>query len=78
MPTVTLQETRATLPDSIHRARPGQAVVMTEHDRPIARLVSELPAAKSGLRPPPGFGKGYITILSDDDEHLKDFVEYMP
>jgi hypothetical protein len=30
------------------------------------------------LRPPPGLGKGYITIVSDDDEHLKDFEEYMP
>jgi antitoxin (DNA-binding transcriptional repressor) of toxin-antitoxin stability system len=78
MPTVTIQEARATLPDLIHRLVPGEAVVITENDRPIARLVSELPAANSGLRPPPGLGKGCITILSDDDDHLKDFAEYMP
>jgi hypothetical protein len=23
-------------------------------------------------------GKGLITVISDDDEHLKDFEEYMP
>jgi prevent-host-death family protein len=78
MPTVTLQEARATLPELIHRLVPGEAVVITENDRPVARLVSELPTATSGLRPPPGLGKGCITILSDDDEHLKDFAEYMP
>ena len=30
--------------------------------------------------PLPQFGscKGMLTIISDDDEHLKDFAEYMP
>lgn len=77
MSTVTLQEARATLPDLIHRLAPGEVVVITENDRPVARLVSELPTAKPGLRPPPGLGKGCITILSDDDAHLIDFAEYM-
>jgi hypothetical protein len=31
-----------------------------------------------GLRPPPGLGKGFITIVAEDEEHLKDFQEYMP
>jgi hypothetical protein len=26
----------------------------------------------------PGLLRGFITIVSDDDEHLKDFAEYMP
>ena len=26
----------------------------------------------------PGLGKGMISIVSDDDDHLKDFAEYMP
>lgn len=78
MPSVTLQDDRATLPDLIHRLLPGETVVISENDRPIARLVSELPAADSGRRPPPGLGNGCMTILSDDDEHLKDFAEYIP
>jgi antitoxin (DNA-binding transcriptional repressor) of toxin-antitoxin stability system len=32
----------------------------------------------SRLRPPPGLGKGYITLVSNDDDHLADFADYMP
>jgi prevent-host-death family protein len=76
--TVTIQEAQAQLPDLIHRLTPGEEVVITENNRPVARLVSEAPQPKPGLRPPPGLGKGFLTILSDDDEHLQDFAEYMP
>jgi len=78
MATVTLQEAQAKLPDLIHQLMPGEELVITEDNRPVAKLVSELPKQKSGLRPPPGLGKGFITIVSEDDEHLKDFAEYMP
>jgi len=75
---VTIQEAQARLRDLIHKLTPGEEVVITENDQPVARLVSELPKPKPALRPPPGLGKGIITIVSDDDEHLKDFAEYMP
>ena len=78
MAMVTIQEAQAKLPDPIHKLTPGDEVVITENNLPVARLVSELPKAKPGLRPPPGLGKGCITIVSDDEEHLKDFAEYMP
>jgi hypothetical protein len=29
-------------------------------------------------RPMPGRAKGMLTILTEDDEHLDDFKEYMP
>jgi hypothetical protein len=58
--------------------RGSNEVVITENNQPVAKLVSELPKPKPPLRPPPGLGKGFITIISDDDEHLKDFAEYMP
>lgn len=35
------------------------------------------PETASGLRPPPGLGKGYITLVSNDDDHLADFADYM-
>jgi prevent-host-death family protein len=75
---VTIQEAQAKLFDLIHRLRPGEELVITENDRPVAKLVGEAPTATPGLRPPPGLGKGIITILADDDEHLQDFAEYMP
>ncbi len=78
MAIVTIQEAQATLPDLIHKLNPGDEVLITENNQPVARLVSEAPKPKAGLRPPPGLGKGFLTIVSDDEEHLKDFVEYMP
>ena len=78
MNAVTIQEAQAKLPDLIHNLTPGDELVITENNQPVAKLVSELPKPKPGLRPPPGLGKGFITIVSDDEEHLKDFAEYMP
>ncbi len=78
MAIVTIQEAQAKLPDLIHKLMPGDEVVITENNLPVAKLVSEPAKQKPGLRPPPGLGKGCITIISDDDEHLKDFAEYMP
>ena len=78
MNAITIEEAQAKLPDLIHNLTPGDEVVITENNQPVAKLVSELPKPKTGLRPPPGLGKGFITIVSDDDEHLKDFAEYMP
>ena len=71
-----IDEAQARLKALIHQLAPGEEVVITEGQQPVARLVGE-PKAKPGLRPPPGLGKGFITVISDDDEHLKDFEEYM-
>lgn len=78
MTTVSIQEAQAKLLDLSHKLMPGEEVVITENNQPVAKLVSDYPKPNPPLRPPPGLGKGYITILSDDDEHLKDFAEYMP
>ena len=71
---VTLTQAQADLANLIRRLAPGEQLVITENDRPVARLTAEPPA---GLRPPPGLLKGAIEIVEDDDEHLKDFAEYM-
>jgi len=76
--TVSVDEAQARLRELIENLAPGQEVVITENQQPVARLVSEKPTPSPGRRPPPGLGKGHITILCDDDEHLKDFAEYMP
>ncbi len=76
--TMTVEEAQAKLKEIIRRMPPGDEIVLTENQQPVAKLVSEFPKAKPGLRPPPGLGKGMMTILSDDEEHLKDFAEYMP
>lgn len=99
MPTVTLQEARASLPDLIYRLAPGEEVTIIENGRVVGRLLpGEPPPARpsqqpevtakpvvavdsnatTALRPPPGLGKGFITIVSEDDGHLIDFADYMP
>jgi len=77
MTTVSLQETQAKLPEIIHRMAPGNEVLIMENNQPLARLVSEMPK-KPGQRPPPGLGKGIITVIAENDKHLKDFEDYMP
>ena len=74
--TMTVEEAQAKLKELIHQMMPGDEIILTEIQQRVAKLVSAIPKAKPGLRPPPGLGKGIITILSDDEEHLKDFVEY--
>ena len=75
MATVTIQEAQAKLPELIHKLTPGDEVVITENNQPVAKLVAP-PAEKP--RPLPGRGKGMLTILAEDDEHLEHFKEYMP
>ena len=76
MTTVTIQEAQAKLPDLIRNLSPGDEVVITENNQPVAKLVSEKPPVRE--RPGPGLCKGMMTIVADDDEHLNDFAEYMP
>jgi antitoxin (DNA-binding transcriptional repressor) of toxin-antitoxin stability system len=74
--TIAVEDIKVTLPELLDSMTPGDEVILTRNQQPVAKLVSAAP--KPRLRPPPGLGKGMITIVSDDDEHLKDFREYMP
>jgi antitoxin (DNA-binding transcriptional repressor) of toxin-antitoxin stability system len=50
-------------------------MVLTRNAKPVAKLIGvpdEIP------RPLPGRGKGMLTIISEDEEHLNDFAESMP
>ena len=77
MPTVTLTEAQSNLPALIDRLSPGEVLLITCDDKPIARLT-----ATDAPRPPiqrqPGSGRGELVIVSYDDDHLADFAEYMP
>jgi prevent-host-death family protein len=75
MQTLPLEQAEGHLAEIIEQLQPGEEVVLTRNNRPVARLVGER-AEKP--HPVPGRGKGMLTIISEDDEHLKDFAEYMP
>ena len=76
MPEVTIEEAQARLPELIGGLSRGEELTVTEKGLVVARIVGEL--ARSHRRPAPGLGKGMLSIVADDDEHLKDFAEYMP
>jgi prevent-host-death family protein len=74
MQTMPIEQAQGHLAEIVERLSPGEEIVLTRNNLPVARLVGEMKPP----RPGPGLGKGMITILADDDEHLKDFAEYMP
>jgi prevent-host-death family protein len=77
MPQVTLQEAETQLAGLIRAARNGEEVVITDHDQPVARIVS-VAAAITERRPRrAGSGKGKFIMAPDFDAPLEEFKEYM-
>lgn len=72
---VSVDEAQAHLRELIEKLAPGEEVVIAEGQEPVAKLVGE--RSRKAQRLPPGFYKGELIILEDDDEHLRDFTEYM-
>jgi len=77
--TITVEEAQARLKELIHQLAPGDEIVITENQQPIAKLVSEPPKQLSRKpRPGPGVCKGEILYMAPDfDAPLEDFKEYM-
>jgi len=76
MATVSIQEAQANLSELIHRLAAEEEVVITEDDKPVARL---LPAA-GPQRPPRRLGtlRGTVIYMAPDfDAPLDEFNEYM-
>lgn len=75
MSTITMQEAKLHLEQIIARLPAECDVIITDNGQPVARLTPVKPSS-----PSPQFGncRGALTILSDDDEHLEDFKEYLP
>ncbi|MDA1015589.1 MAG: DUF2281 domain-containing protein [Planctomycetota bacterium] len=71
--TIGIEEAQVRLKDLIAGLGPGDEIVITDQDHPVARI---LPTTKK--QPVLGSCKGMLTIVEDDDEHLEDFKEYMP
>ncbi len=74
MSTVTLEEAQTQLPELIDKLARGEDVIITRDQQPVAQLI--LPVA---THPQPVFGscKGMLTILSEDDDYLEAFKEYL-
>ena len=75
MPTLSIDQVQARLPELIDQLRPGADVVITRGDRKVARLVGEVAPRRPRQA---GNCRGMAAIVADDDEHLRDFAEHMP
>ncbi len=73
--TITLEDAQARLSELIARLVPGREVLITQNDRPVARLIGQPEVSLEPRKPGSAIGK--FIIHADDDEHLKDFREYM-
>ena len=75
--TITVEEAQAKLKELIRQLAPGEEVIITENQQPVARLVGDRPKPKPP-RPGPGLCKGMVTYVAPDfDAPLEDMKEYM-
>ena len=74
--TVSLKEAQSHLAELISQLAPGEEVLITDNEQPVAKLTGH--HALTGQQRQPGSAKGKLIILTDDEEHLGDFKEYMP
>ena len=76
--TITIDEAQGQLKELIHRLAPGDELVITENERPVARLVGEAPPPPKPPRPAPGWARDMIAYIAPDfDAPLEDMKEYM-
>ena len=69
--TVTVDEAQQKLPDLLARAVAGNEVIITEHGKPVARLVA-VPVASPRKNRIPGLNRGAIWTSEDFDKPLPD------
>jgi len=76
MSAITVEQAAAELDDIVRRLAPGEIIVLTQDDQPVAQLT------KSSLSTPVrslGFMPGSVTFLAEDfDAPLDDFRDYAP
>jgi len=71
---MSITEAASKLLELVEALKPGDEIILTDQNKPVAKLV---PSAPAYVNRRPGSCKGMLVINSEDDEHLKDFSEYM-
>ena len=67
---VSIEEAQAHLAELIARLQPGEELVITQNEQPVAKLIVQSGGSRQPRRP--GSAKGKLIILADDDEHLQE------
>lgn len=73
---VSIEEAQAHLAELIASLQPGEELVITKNEQPVAKLIAQGRETRQPRQP--GSAKGKLVILADDEDHLKDFEGYMP
>jgi prevent-host-death family protein len=77
MTAISIKEAKAKLSELIHKLKPGDEVIITEKNVPVARLVRAVNAPQRQPRRP-GTLRGTVLYMAPDfDAPLEDFKEYM-
>lgn len=74
MKSISVEETGSELLELIEQVYRGEEVVITQRDRPVARIV---PMPRADSHPQFGSAHGRIHMADDFDAPLDDFREYM-
>jgi antitoxin (DNA-binding transcriptional repressor) of toxin-antitoxin stability system len=85
MTTISLNEAQSTLAELVHRLAPGEVVMITENERPVAQLIPFPVIRTRPPRPRPpitgipkaGQYEGRLVVPDDFDEPLEELREYM-
>ncbi|HVX61167.1 MAG TPA: hypothetical protein VHC19_11210 [Pirellulales bacterium] len=72
MSAISVEQAQAELPKLIEQLKAGEEIEITKNDQTVAKLIGQKTRRQFGL------GKGKLTVIQEDDEHLEDFKEYMP
>ena len=72
--TISIEQASAQLEGLVRALGPHDEIVLTDNDKPVARIVPSGSCKKRA----PGAWKGMLTVVSEDDSHLEDFRDYMP
>jgi antitoxin (DNA-binding transcriptional repressor) of toxin-antitoxin stability system len=71
--TLAIESITFSIPELLDRMSPGDEVILTKNQRPVAKLVSGLPLPRQ-----PGTLRGTVVHMAPDfDQPLEDFKEYM-
>ena len=75
MATVTIQEAQAKLLELIHQLPPGEELVITENNQPVAKLARTQPTQQWPCQA--GTAMGKIWMAPDFDAPVEEFRKYM-
>ena len=75
MSPVTIEEAQAKLPEIIDKLAPGEELIITRNDQPVAKLT--MPRTSWPCQPGSVRNKSHW-MAEDFDAPLEDFKEYMP